>query len=80
MVPAACFRIGTPVLMEVEAKWAPQSDWSGAYNVTLRRFRGSLLPWKSNAYYIFLCVCAHARVCVCARVALRIHHAKRRRR
>ena len=45
------------------------------YNVTLRRIRETLLPWKSNKYYIFLCVCACARprfrtcvgVCMCVR-------------
>jgi hypothetical protein len=30
------------------------------YNVVLRRIQEKLLPWKSNKYYIFLCVC----VCV----------------
>ena len=38
---------------------------SYAYNVTLRYFRKSLLPWKSKEYYIFECACAHARYCVC---------------
>ena len=32
------------------------------YNVTLRRFRESLLPWKSNKYYVFVCVRARAFV------------------
>jgi hypothetical protein len=30
-------------------------------NVILRRVRESLLQWKSNKYYIFVCVC----VCAC---------------
>jgi hypothetical protein len=34
------------------------------YNVTMRRFRESLLPWKSNKYYIFVCVRADVRVYV----------------
>jgi hypothetical protein len=40
-------------------------------NVTLRRVRGSLLPWKSNICYIFVCACVH--------VALHIQHATRMR-
>ena len=36
------------------------------YDVMLRSVRESLLPWKSNKYYAFLCVCVC--VCVCARV------------
>ena len=32
------------------------------YNVTLRRVRESLLPWKSNKYYWLVCVCACAYV------------------
>ena len=27
-----------------------------------------LLPWNSNKYYIFLCVCARTRLCQCVRV------------
>ena len=39
-------------------------DMQCTYNVTLRPFRESLLPWKSNKYYIFVyvCVCARVRV------------------
>jgi hypothetical protein len=40
-------------------------------NVTLRRARESLVPWKSNTYYIFVCVCACAHV----HVALLMQHA-----
>ena len=38
------------------------------FNVTLRRVHISLLPWKSNKYYIFVCVCvcALAWLCACA--------------
>ena len=36
------------------------------YKVTLRRFRESLLSWKINTYYIFVCVRACVRnACVC---------------
>jgi hypothetical protein len=49
------------------------------YNVTLRHIRESLLLWKSNKYYTFLCVhtCVRVpkRVCVCMHVALLIQHA-----
>ena len=40
-----------------------------------------LLQWKSDNYYVFLCVCACARVdeCLCMRVALLIQHATRMR-
>jgi hypothetical protein len=34
------------------------------YNVTLRRVRELLLPWRSNKYYIFVCVCVDVRTCV----------------
>ena len=54
------------------------------YNATRRRVRESLLPWKSNKYYIFVCVCVCAwfpgRVGMCVRVALLIQHSTRMRR
>ena len=34
-----------------------EQDRQCTYNVTMRRVRKSLLPWKSNKYDIFLCVC-----------------------
>ena len=40
------------------------------YNVILRRVRLSLLPWKSNKYYIAACVCACESVGVPERVGL----------
>jgi hypothetical protein len=40
-----------------------------SYNITLRRVRESLLPLRSNKYYLLVCV----------RVALLIHHATRTR-
>jgi hypothetical protein len=36
----------------------------GAINVLLRRVRLSLLPSKSNKYYLMVCVCMRTRVCV----------------
>ena len=43
------------------------------YNVTLRRVRESLLPWKSNKYCIFVRVCVCAHVHNCARARRRVH-------
>ena len=34
------------------------------YNVTLRRVRESLLPWKRNMYYLLVCLCMRYRACV----------------
>ena len=51
-----------------------QQDRQCTYNVTLRRASESLLPWKSNKYYIF-CLCMRAclwvtgQVCVCLRIS-----------
>ena len=55
----------------------------------MRHVNETLLPWKSNKYYIFLCVCVCvcARACVvvgararaCVHVALLIQHARRMR-
>jgi hypothetical protein len=44
------------------------------YNVTLRRFRESLLLWKSNKYYVFVCpgAWAWAWACACVHVTLLI--------
>jgi hypothetical protein len=40
-----------------------------AYNIILRHVRKSLLPWKSNKYYIFVRACVRPRrVGVCMRV------------
>jgi hypothetical protein len=59
-------------------------DRQCTYDVTLRRVRESLLPWKSNKYYVFrlckcLCVCLGARARGRVRVALFIQHATRMR-
>jgi hypothetical protein len=48
-----------------DAVWT--QDKQCTYNVTLRRVHESLLPWKSNTYCIFVCVCVHVRVGVQAR-------------
>jgi hypothetical protein len=54
-------------------------------NVTLRRVRVTLLPWKNKTCHMFRCLCvavgarARARTGACARVALIIQHATRRR-
>jgi hypothetical protein len=51
-----------------------EQDRQCTYNVTMRRVCESLLQWKSNTYYIYVCVrvCARAwvpmRVGVCMRV------------
>jgi hypothetical protein len=43
-------------------------------NVTLRRrVRESLLPWKSNKYFISVCVCARVRACSLAHPACKAH-------
>ena len=39
-------------------------SFNKTYKVTMRRVRESLLPWKSNKYYIFVCVCVRARAFV----------------
>ena len=50
------------------------------YNVTLRHIHELLLPWTSNKYYIFVCVCMHLYacgclgICACVHVALPIEH------
>ena len=55
----------------------------------IEALRESLLPWKSNKYYIFVCACvwlraracgcpgAWASACACVRVALLIQHSTR---
>jgi hypothetical protein len=55
---------------EVQAKkWLltstqPKQQMKCTYNSTLRRVRESLLPWRRNKYYIFVCVRACACLCV----------------
>jgi hypothetical protein len=41
-----------------------EQDRQCTYNVTIRRVRESLLPWKSSKYYLLVCVCMGARKCV----------------
>jgi hypothetical protein len=52
-------------------------EWTGnrTYNVTMRLVPESLLPWKSNKYYLCECVCARACPGACMHVALLIQHA-----
>ena len=42
------------------------------YNPTLRHAGESLLPWKRNKYYVFVCVCLPACVRACVRVPGRL--------
>jgi hypothetical protein len=44
-----------------------QDSWF-VYNLSFRRVRQSLLPWKSSTYYIFVCVCVRVRACICVGV------------
>jgi hypothetical protein len=50
-----------------------EQDRQCTSNVTLRRFRESLLLWKSDKYYIFVSVCARVRACVGVRERGRVH-------
>jgi hypothetical protein len=36
------------------------SNKTGNVRITLRRVRETLLPWKSNKYYLLVCVCMRA--------------------
>ena len=40
-------------------------------NVTLRQVHESLLQWKSNKYYIFVCLCVFFKACECVWVGYR---------
>ena len=81
--------VGHPVVFCVNSvtNVTNKQDMQCTCNVTFRRFRESFLPWKSNKCYIFLCVyacvcgcvCAWAYAGACARVALFIQHATRKR-
>ena len=67
----------------VTFKWRNVYKWGQCtYNVTLRCVLELLLPWKSNKYYLLICVCVLAGIlargacaCVYMHVALLIHHA-----
>jgi hypothetical protein len=49
-----------------------EQDRQCTYNVTFRRVRESLLPWKScNITYWSVCVCVCVWVCVCVCVCVR---------
>ena len=56
--------------IRIVTRFGFKQDRQRTYNVTLRRVRETLLPWKSNQYCIFLCVFAHAWVTACACVRL----------
>jgi hypothetical protein len=45
-----------------------KEDRQCTYNVTFMRVRETLLPWKSNKYYIFVCACTRENVSNRARV------------
>ena len=47
-----------------------KQDRQCAYNVIMRRVRESLLEWKSNKCYIFVCVCTRAFVRVPGRLGM----------
>ena len=55
-----------------------QQHWQCTYSVTLRRVRGSLLPWKGKKYFLCTCACvrtfccpvAWACACACLRIVL----------
>jgi hypothetical protein len=42
------------------------------YNVTVKRVHESFLPWKSNKYYLLVCVCVLACVNVDTRARGRV--------
>ena len=56
----------TRAVLNVRGIILPKSkqDKQCTYNVTLTRVRESLLPWKSNKYYVFVCVCGRVGVCM----------------
>ena len=43
-------------------------DRQCTYKVILKRVRELFLPWESNKYYIFVCVCVYARALANVRV------------
>jgi hypothetical protein len=45
-----------------------KQDRQCTHNVTLRRFRESLLPWKSNKYSLLACMWVPGRVGVCLHI------------
>jgi hypothetical protein len=46
------------------SKFSDTFNMQCAYDVTLRRVRELLLLWKSDKYYLYLCVGVHARTLV----------------
>jgi hypothetical protein len=70
------FRISVTAshLYVVQSYYVKQEEES-TYNVTLRRDRVVFLSWKSNKYYLLVCVCVRACMWVpgSVGVCLRIH-------
>jgi hypothetical protein len=70
-----CQRRGSDVLIGFYSVIGPVTFWhfltctQCTYNLTLSRVHETTVAWKSNRYYIFLCVCVYAcvnaYVCVC---------------
>jgi hypothetical protein len=64
-------------------KFNTEQDRQWMHEAALRRVCESFLLWKSNKYFIFVCVCARTRECARARghvhVALLIQHANHTR-
>jgi hypothetical protein len=73
-----------PFLIILRTWQRQKQDRQCTFNVTLRRVRESVLPWKRNKYYLFVCLsarvracgwpCAWACTCACVSVALFIQH------
>jgi hypothetical protein len=44
-----------------------QQEGQWTYSVTLRPVHGSLLIWKTNKYYLFVCACVRMGIWMCVR-------------
>ena len=65
-------RVLVPVVQAAEyGPRGEQRQKQCSYNVTLRRLHELLLPWKTNNYYIFVCVCVCVRMCARTRMRAR---------
>jgi hypothetical protein len=67
--------------LSIAVLFKKKQDRQCTYNVTLRRVRESLLPWKSSKYYISVYMCARECVSVsgCVHVAFFNQHETRMR-
>jgi hypothetical protein len=72
-------RVLVPVVQAAEYGPLGERQKQCTYNVTLRRIHELLLPWKTNNYYIFVCMCVCVPGRACVHVALIIRHATRMR-